>query len=33
MQKLIKKIVNRKANAGIIGIGYEGIPLVTRFAE
>ncbi len=33
MQKLISRITSRKANIGVIGLGYVGLPLVLRFAE
>jgi len=33
MQKIIKKINDKKAVIGIIGLGYVGLPLVIRFAE
>lgn len=33
MQNLIKKIKNREARVGIIGLGYVGLPLAVEFAE
>ncbi|MBC8310667.1 MAG: UDP-N-acetyl-D-glucosamine dehydrogenase, partial [Candidatus Marinimicrobia bacterium] len=33
MNELIKKINNKSATVGIIGLGYVGLPLVVRFIE
>lgn len=33
MQQLLKKIIGRRAQIGVIGLGYVGLPLVIRFAE
>ena len=33
MDQLLKKILNKKALVGIIGMGYVGLPLVLRFCE
>ena len=33
MKRLIKRINNKSATIGIIGLGYVGLPLVIRFVE
>ena len=33
MMKLLKKIKNKKAIIGIVGLGYVGLPLCIRFLE
>ena len=33
MKRLIKRINNKSATIGIIGLGYVGLPLVIRFME
>ena len=33
LQNLTKKIKDRKANVGIIGLGYVGLPLAVEYAE
>ena len=33
LNKLKEKIINRKVNVGIIGLGYVGLPLAVTFAK